>query len=72
MVFQEFSLIPSLSVAQNIFLGREPHHFGLIDDRGLNRQARTLLDRMGADIDPRSLIGDLPSGTGNSPRSPRH
>ncbi|ABG99250.1 ABC sugar transporter, ATP-binding component (plasmid) [Rhodococcus jostii RHA1] len=62
MVFQEFSLIPSLSVAQNIFLGREPHHFGLIDDRGLNRQARTLLDRMGADIDPRSLIGDLPVG----------
>ena len=62
MVFQEFSLIPSLSVAQNIFLGREPHKFGLIDDGALNRQASTLLDRMGADIDPQSLMGDLPVG----------
>jgi ribose transport system ATP-binding protein len=62
MVFQEFSLIPTLSVAQNIFLGREPHKFGLIDDRTLNRQAAALLDRMGADINPRSLIADLPVG----------
>ncbi|OKH77838.1 sugar ABC transporter ATP-binding protein [Mycobacterium sp. SWH-M3] len=62
MVFQEFSLIPSLSVAANIFLGREPRRFGLVDDHEINRRARTLLDQMGADLDPRRTVADLPVG----------
>ncbi|WP_232006277.1 sugar ABC transporter ATP-binding protein [Mycobacterium sp. 852013-50091_SCH5140682] len=62
MVFQEFSLIPSLSVADNIFLGREPRRFGLVDDDEMNRRARTLLDQMGADLDPRRRVADLPVG----------
>ncbi|ORA34913.1 sugar ABC transporter ATP-binding protein [Mycobacterium aquaticum] len=62
MVFQEFSLIPSLSVAANIFLGREPRRFGLVDDHEINRRARTLLGRMGAHLDPRRTVADLPVG----------
>lgn len=56
VIFQEFSLVPYLDVAQNIFLGRE--HRGRIPgsvDRGRMRgEARRLLDMLGADVDPRS------------------
>lgn len=62
MVFQEFSLIPSLSVGRNVFLGREPRRFGLIDDREINRRTETLLQSMGSDLDPAALLVDLPVG----------
>lgn len=62
MVFQEFSLIPSLSVGRNVFLGREPRRFGLIDDGEINRRTRTLLAMMGSTVDPQALVGDLPVG----------
>ena len=43
MIFQEFSLIPTLTVAQNIFLGREPRGSGgLIDDRASATGARAV------------------------------
>lgn len=60
MVFQEFSLISSLTVARNIFLGREPRRLGLIDDRSMVRRARGIFEKMGADIDPRTVLADLP------------
>ncbi|GGD70126.1 sugar ABC transporter ATP-binding protein [Microbacterium murale] len=62
MVFQEFSLIPSLTVARNIFLGREPRRFGVIDDRAMVRRAQEIFDRMGTDLDPRVVLSDLPVG----------
>jgi ribose transport system ATP-binding protein len=63
MIFQEFSLIPTLSVAQNIFLGHEPRGAGgLIDDRESERQAREILAEMGEAIDPRAKVGDLSTG----------
>ena len=54
MVFQEQSVIPTLSVAENIFLGRESEfiHFGLIDKRAMNAAARKELDKVHLDIDP--------------------
>ena len=49
IIFQELNLIPHLSVAENIFLGREPlTPLGLIDYRRMNRDAEPLLDRIGA------------------------
>lgn len=64
MVFQEFSLIPSMPVGQNILLSREPRgRTGLIDDRETRSLARTALGRIGADIDPDRLVGDLPVGS---------
>ncbi|HEY6057801.1 MAG TPA: sugar ABC transporter ATP-binding protein [Candidatus Limnocylindrales bacterium] len=64
MVFQEFSLIPSMPVGQNILLSREPKgRTGLIDDRETRRRARSALARIGADIDPDRLVGDLPVGS---------
>ena len=64
MVFQEFSLIPAMSVAQNILLSREPKGpLGLIDDGGVRREARAALARIGAEIDPDRLVEELPVGS---------
>ncbi|HEX4201051.1 MAG TPA: ATP-binding cassette domain-containing protein, partial [Chthoniobacterales bacterium] len=54
MIFQEMSLIPSLTVAQNIFLTREPKGaIGMLDDRTALKEARILLEKIGVDLDPR-------------------
>jgi ribose transport system ATP-binding protein len=62
MVFQEFSLVPTLSVARNIFLNHEPRRFGLIDDRAMVRRAGEILAGMGVDLDPRAEVAALPTG----------
>jgi ribose transport system ATP-binding protein len=63
MVFQEFSLIPTMSVAANIMLNREPRgRLGLIDDAGVRRQAAEALAHLGAEIDVDRLVEDLPVG----------
>lgn len=61
IIHQEFNLVPDLTAAQNIYLGREPRKLGnsLIDDRALYRQAGELLDRLQIQIDPRSYLRDL-------------
>lgn len=59
MVFQEFSLIPTLTVAQNIFLDAEPLRAGLIDDDRMRDSAAELLARMEVVIDPRAEVGTL-------------
>ena len=50
-VYQEVNLLSNLSVAENLYLGRQPKRFGMIDVRAMNRQARLLLDQYGMDID---------------------
>lgn len=63
MVFQEFSLIPSLSIAQNIFLTRESRSkIGLINDRVDERKASILLHEMGVELDPSLLVEQLSTG----------
>ena len=63
MIFQEFSLIPTLTVAQNIFLGHEPRGSGgLIDDRASARRARELFAELEEDIDPNARMLDLGTG----------
>lgn len=59
MVFQEFSLVPSLTVAQNIYLGVEPMARGLIDDREAVRQAQQVFAEMGVEVDPRTKVSAL-------------
>ncbi len=63
MIFQEMSLVPTLTVAQNIFLNNEAKDgLGLIDDRTAARRARELFGTLGVDIDPNALVGDLSAG----------
>lgn len=62
MIYQELSLAPHLTVAENIFLGREPRRRGLlkaIDSRRLNEEARRLLEDYGFRIDPQIPVGRL-------------
>lgn len=50
-VYQEVNLLPNLTVAQNVYLGREPKRFGIIDWRRMNREASELLKGYDLDID---------------------
>ena len=60
-VYQELSLIPDLSVADNIFASNPPLRFGMIDRRTQRRQAEAALARAGAaDINPLAKVRDLP------------
>ncbi|MCB1495104.1 MAG: sugar ABC transporter ATP-binding protein [Bauldia sp.] len=60
-VFQELSVIPDLSVADNISITRPPKRLGLIDRRAQRRRAEELLARVGCeDVNPRARVGDLP------------
>lgn len=62
-IHQELSLIPELSVAENIFLGRMPKASGFIRWERLNGMARELLEDMGAsDIDPGARVSSLSVG----------
>ncbi|HBU43079.1 MAG TPA: sugar ABC transporter ATP-binding protein [Microbacterium sp.] len=60
MVFQEFSLVPSMTVAQNIFLNRELRSkLGLIDDRAAEREAARIFADLGVSIDPAARVETL-------------
>ena len=62
-VYQEINLIPERSVADNLFLGREPRAFGVLVDRTrMVAEAAELLQRYGLDIDPRRTLRTLGLG----------
>lgn len=56
-VYQEIDLLPNVSVAENIALGREPRRAGRIDWPRMRREAREVLAELGLDIDPASRLG---------------
>ncbi|MDP9316298.1 MAG: sugar ABC transporter ATP-binding protein [Chloroflexota bacterium] len=61
IIHQELNLMPHLTVAQNIFIGREPRS-GLrfvLDEQQINEQTRQLFDMMHLQLDPRDKVGDL-------------
>ncbi len=59
IIHQELNLIPHLSVAENIFLAREPKRGWFIDRAALKRQSQACLDRLGVDIAPDALVKSL-------------
>ncbi len=63
MVHQELSIVPELSVAENVMLGTQPlGRLGLLDWRRMRREAAGHLQRLGIDVDPAAPIGTLPLG----------
>jgi simple sugar transport system ATP-binding protein len=58
-VYQEVNLLPSLSVAENLCLGRQPGRFGFIRWGGVRRAARAALNRLGLDLDVDAELGSL-------------
>ena len=62
-IYQEVNLIPLMSAAQNVFLGREPRTgLGLVDTRAMERQARELMDSYGIEVDVRRPLRTLGLG----------
>ncbi|AWV01915.1 hypothetical protein DM992_20705 [Burkholderia sp. JP2-270] len=58
-VFQELTILPTLTVAENLCLGREPRRCGALDRRGIVRNAIEVLERSGVALAPKRLCGDL-------------
>jgi ribose transport system ATP-binding protein len=61
IIHQELSLMPDLTAAQNILIGREPRRLGglLLDEAALNEQAAAIFRSMHLSLDPRSLVGGM-------------
>jgi ribose transport system ATP-binding protein len=63
MVHQELSIVPDLTVAENVFLGNQPvTAFGTVDWKRMNSEAKKLIASLGLDIDPTTTMGTLPVG----------
>jgi ribose transport system ATP-binding protein len=60
IIHQEFNLMPDLTVAQNLFIGREPRAWSIFtNERRLNAQARALIERLHLPLAPKEIVGNL-------------
>jgi ribose transport system ATP-binding protein len=58
-VFQELTLLPNLTIAENLFLGREPRRYGFVDRAEMRRRTREALNRIGIEFDADVSCGEL-------------
>ncbi len=59
LIYQELSIAPHMTVAENIFMGQNIGSYGLVNRRLMNEQAQAILDELGAPFSPKTLAGDL-------------
>lgn len=59
IIHQELNMCAHLTVAQNIFLGREKVHSGVLSSKKMNMEAKAILDSLNINIDPETVVGDL-------------
>ncbi|HWU28167.1 MAG TPA: sugar ABC transporter ATP-binding protein [Microbacterium sp.] len=59
IIHQELNMMPDLTVAQNIYIGREPKVGPFVSERRLNQQTAELLQRLDIHLDPRQKVGEL-------------
>ncbi len=59
MIHQELSPIPEMTVAENIFLGREPSRFGMVNEAQLYKQTEKLLNELEINLNPHTKMKDL-------------
>lgn len=59
IIYQEFNLMPNLSVEENVFVGREPNSAKFVRWRALRRQTTQLLDQLGVRLNPGAIVRDL-------------
>src|SRR5215468_3450802 len=62
MVHQELSVVPDLSVAENVYLGQQPTRGGIVDWRAMMEGARRHLASLGIEVDPGARMGSLAIG----------
>ena len=58
-IYQEFNLVPHLTIAENVFIGREPRRAGFVHWRAMAARTRALTAHLGLDLDPHALVRDL-------------
>jgi len=58
-IYQEFTLIPDLTIAENVFVGREPLRCGFVDGRQMRRDTRAITARIGLTLDPATPVRAL-------------
>jgi ribose transport system ATP-binding protein len=66
LIHQEIRMVPGLSVAENIFLGRLPTRGGKVDTAAMVTEAKRVLDVLGIDLDPRRTVSGLSMATQQS------
>jgi ribose transport system ATP-binding protein len=59
IIHQEMNLLPHLTVAQNIYIGREPRLGPMLNERALRRRTAELLEGLGIALQPNAVVGDL-------------
>jgi len=59
IIHQELALVPAMTVAENVLLGRAPTRFGMIDGARMRRETVALLQQLGATLDPDAITGTL-------------
>ena len=62
LIHQELNMCDNLSVAANIFLGREPRRRGMIDKRRITQESKLVLERVGLQVSPHTIVGTLSIG----------
>jgi ribose transport system ATP-binding protein len=62
LIHQELNLAGNLDIGANLYLGREPRRFGLIDFGRIYRDSRSVLQQVGLNLSPKTLVGTLPIG----------
>ncbi|MBU2702227.1 ribose transport system ATP-binding protein [Sporomusaceae bacterium BoRhaA] len=62
IIHQELNLIPGLTVMENIYLGREPKKFGVVDFDRMRQKTKQVLDELGTTMAPETLVADLSIG----------
>ncbi|HEY4385008.1 MAG TPA: sugar ABC transporter ATP-binding protein [Ktedonobacteraceae bacterium] len=62
IIYQELTMVPELSIAENLFLGQVPNTGGWINRSEMNRRASELLKMLDLKLDPRTLVGQLSTG----------
>ncbi len=56
-VYQEVNLLPNMTVSENLFVGRQPTRFGLVDKKSMDSQSREILKKYGLELDVRADLG---------------
>jgi len=59
VIHQELAMLPTLSIAENLFMGRMPSRLGWVDRRAMRVRARSMLDEVGLELDPATRVSEL-------------
>jgi len=59
IIYQELSMMPSLNIIENIFIGKMQTHLGIIDWKKLEERTTEVLQVVGLDVDPHTVVEDL-------------